>query len=1666
MNKYKVKAKSFSEASCFKLHNTIYISIFLIFLSFTPLFSQKERTNIQPNLNFQLGNREITNISPTDSYNVNLTNLESSNLSNAVTFNIFSDEIYDSKTTTSTIKNKTKHLTTKSKSFDAMSDTDNDGILDTADIDDDNDGILDTQEIDFCANGSLKYEFYNSVPSGATTNNIPTTGATSIGNVTNFNVDALFAAITPGDGNTFSIRYTGDITISTTETYTFYTSSDDGSKLFINNIEVVNNDGNHALTERSGTITLTPGVYPITVLFFENTGDEELIVRYATPTISKREIPFSVFSSPCNNDFDNDGILNSLDLDSDNDGIPDNIEAQSTVGYIAPSGLDSDNDGLDNAYDSSPNGNSNGAGSIGLSTRNTDVILNSNPDTQPDYLDLDADGDGLFDVIESGSGLANDGIGKVTGVLGVNGLVNNIETGNIDNGYTDVNGEYDNTQTDNFTDTDNDVNSFFGDVDYRDIRFDEDTDGDGISDISDIDDDNDGVLDFVELSSCVGSLNYEFYDLLPSGATVDNIPTTGATAIGTATEFNVDALFALVTPGDGERFSVRYNGFIKIETTETYTFFTTSDDGSKLLINGVEIVDNDGNHGSQERAGTISLSPGLYKITVLFFENTGGENLSVRYSSPTISKRNLPFNKLYALCDTDLDGVPNHLDLDSDNDGCPDALEAATNSVLNTSAINANDGITDNTENAIIDITKDLVGSNGFANSLENNDSTSATNINAFSITNYNTYALDKTKNGCGTALITQVYWNGSEKIIEVTNKDNSKIVVPNAATINLFDNGNTTSRIATIANSSEILGGNSVLFSATSSVTAQVKTGTSIITDTGVTAFNTTNNIITLSRSGKANNTIAWESRIDVIQNLTDKTSFVRIDEITAPNKTFTSNEWVSFIDDNISVLFNNFLRHPHDPLISEITSGVNIEANTLLGLHRFGNTNRISTSWSNGYPDRSRSVFISENYKHESASLSARKLEVIGSNILSLDNQLLVVTDDINIFTDAEIRMIGTSQLIQTHTGASTIIGDGTLFIDQKSDVASIYRYNYMGSPVRTNGNATYSVASVFKDGTNPTSHTSTVGAGSSNIARNINFVAGLDGSVATPINIADRWIYTFATSGGTRASWVKKSKDGTIAPGDGFIFKGPGIAQNYTFYGTPNDGEFTASVGPSESYLLGNPFPSALNGLKFIIDNINSIDGSLYFWDHVGEEDTSTVIKGHYYNGYVGGYATLNLSMSVSSINKASVGAYNITLESEEAVTNGTASTVSSKDVINLNNPLSFIEFNKITKATDKVSLNYLSTAGKSFKLIVNGININTYNLPGNSNFSSFIINECITVGSTIRLESEDSNDLYLDNIVISDDDGDISCAPSSGTDASLYKTPGTYIPVGQGFFIGGDSDGGTIVFNNSQRQYITTTSGNAVFFKSEKKVASEKDSNGDYNRLPYIKLGMDFINDEAEVLHRQIGVSFSKNNTSNFDKGYDSEINDIGTTDIYWKFPNNDSKYVITGIQEVSNDLEVPFDVIINYDGTNVLKIDEINAISHKVFLKDKLNNKTYLLSNNEIAIQLKKGTYTNRFSIVFKQDTTLTIDEIINPLNKELTVFLDNSNKELVVQNKGDLQINKVILFNLLGLEIKSWNSFNTNQENKLKIKELPETIYIVNIETDKGLISKKIVLKK
>ena len=153
-------------------------------------------------------------------------------------------------------------------------------------------------------------------------------------------------------------------------------------------------------------------------------------------------------------DFDGDGVPNHLDLDSDADGIPDNNEAQTTQGYIAPQIDGSGNtvvlpNGLPANYSFTSGVGVNQVTVLGFTPVNTDGT-----DTL-DYLDLDSDNDGLSDTQEA-FGVATLNNTDTDG----DGLVDVVDTTNtpLANGnpnYSDANGTVNDTDT--LPDTDGDL---------------------------------------------------------------------------------------------------------------------------------------------------------------------------------------------------------------------------------------------------------------------------------------------------------------------------------------------------------------------------------------------------------------------------------------------------------------------------------------------------------------------------------------------------------------------------------------------------------------------------------------------------------------------------------------------------------------------------------------------------------------------------------------------------------------------------------------------------------------------------------------------------------------------------------------------------------------------------------------------------------------------------------------------------------------------------------------------------------------------------------------------------------------------------------------------------------------------------------------------------------
>ena len=114
-----------------------------------------------------------------------------------------------------------------------------------------------------------------------------------------------------------------------------------------------------------------------------------------------------------------------------------------------------------------------------------------------------------------------------------------------------------------------------------------------------------------------------------------------ATQTGRVYQLNVDKIDLKYD------FAVVFSGFVNIPQDGRYTFYTKSNDGSKLLIGNTVVVDNDGEHGVEEKSGEIVLQKGKQPIQVPYFQSGGSKTLEVLYKGSGIEKQVIPAEKLF-----------------------------------------------------------------------------------------------------------------------------------------------------------------------------------------------------------------------------------------------------------------------------------------------------------------------------------------------------------------------------------------------------------------------------------------------------------------------------------------------------------------------------------------------------------------------------------------------------------------------------------------------------------------------------------------------------------------------------------------------------------------------------------------------------------------------------------------------------------------------------------------------------------------------------------------------------------------------------------------------------------------------------------------------------------
>lgn len=587
-------------------------------------------------------------------------------------------------------------------------DYDGDGVNDIADLDSDNDGILDSDE----------------------------TGSTAFNPTADEDGDGIFNYLDTSDINFSGTDINGDGIVDAFDTdldgIPDFQDRDSDNDGIVDVIEAGGTDANgdgivDAFTDADGD-----GLHdPIDNVDSGSGGSE---VTSGTP------LP--------NPDTDTDGINDAYDIDSDNDGITDNIEAQSSANYIAPSGIDSDRDGIDNAYDTD---------ALGTPIINPEDSEPS-PDGTPDYLDTDSDGDGVPDIIEghdfnrdgrgdwdtNGNGVVNGGEG--TGDADGDGLLDAFDTDagaagavvgdtdgdgapdfrdNDDDGDGIITGPESGAGVLDDEDRDNDgnwANDFTdGGGAIPDYLFNPDYDGDGVNDAIDPDSDNDGIPDIQENGGVVDETGPD------AGEPLSPSDDRDGDGIPNYLDLNDNNFTATDVNGDGivDQFDTDLDGipdFHDLDSDNDGVYDVTEAGGTDAnndgIIDGFTDADGDGLHdpidnfdsgsgGSEVTGGTPLANPdsdgdGLANAYDVDSDNDGipdiienggtDVNNDGRVDDPTDTDRDGIADIVetpLTVTNTDGDGLPNYLDLDSDADGIADIRESGGTDTNN-------DGVVDN----------------------------------------------------------------------------------------------------------------------------------------------------------------------------------------------------------------------------------------------------------------------------------------------------------------------------------------------------------------------------------------------------------------------------------------------------------------------------------------------------------------------------------------------------------------------------------------------------------------------------------------------------------------------------------------------------------------------------------------------------------------------------------------------------------------------------------------------------------------------------------------------------------------------------------------------------------------------------------------------------------
>jgi len=307
--------------------------------------------------------------------------------------------------------------------------------------------------------------------------------------------------------------------------------------------------------------------------------------------------------------------------------------------------------------------------------------------------------------------------------------------------------------------------------------------------------------------------------------------------------------------------------------------------------------------------------------------------------------------------------------------------------------------------------------------------------------------------------------------------------------------------------------------------------------------------------------------------------------------------------------------------------------------------------------------------------------------------------------------------------------------------------------------------------------------------------------------------------------------------------------------------------------------------------------------------------------------------------------------------------------------------------------------------------------------------------------------------------------VSPAGVSGLGSST-RTPGRFIPVGQGFLIYGSPTGGTITFDNSQRLFIKedNASSNVMFRQQAGPLATNNNNDDVPTEDTYEKIRIGF--NSANGFHRQLLLGFmNEHATPDFDPGYDAPQIDNQPNEMVFISPGYN--LVIQGDGYFNTNKVYPLSVKTGQEGEVNFTLDNTENFdaNQEIYIYDAVTDTYNDIRNEAYRVTLPVGTINDRFSLRFENPALLGTNQVA-AANDMAVLFSNSDNMLSVINKKAGVEVISVDLYNVLGQSIQKWDvQDQDNDKIQIHVNNVSTGTYIVKVHTTKGDVSQKIIIR-